>query len=229
MRHSKWQGNWKRSHAQFISRKNKQVYHFQKKRNAHGWLCKHCRRFCTERWLGETFLVALGSWTCVSIVLNQTLNQPNYIPTSVLLCNCGGVAVAAAPYIRIWKRAVLFLQFMNGEQDSSVVKCQISDQKVLGLSPGRSGGRIFYFMVNFLRSLLFWGLFHPCVTVVAGKRFGSFCQKCRGQVTAKHMHPNYVTSNKTVNWCMVVWCTQNMHWKGSSFSSASHVITKQRC
>ena len=142
MRHSKWQGNWKRSHAQFISRKP-QVYHFHKKRNAHGWLCKHCKRVCTEGWLRETFLVALGSLTCVSIILNQTLNQRNYIPTSILLCNCGGVAVAAASYIRIWKRAVLFLPFLNGEQHSSVVKCQTCDQKVLGLSPGRTGGENF--------------------------------------------------------------------------------------
>ena len=30
--------------------------------------------------------------------------------------------------------------------------------------------------------------FHPCVTTVARKRSRSFCQKCRWQVTAKHIH-----------------------------------------
>ena len=29
----------------------------------------------------------------------------------------------------------------------------------------------------------------PCVTRVACKRSWSFCQKCRGQITPKHMHP----------------------------------------
>ena len=31
--------------------------------------------------------------------------------------------------------------------------------------------------------------FHPRVTAVAGKRLQSFCQKCRWQVTPKHIHP----------------------------------------
>ena len=61
-----------------------------------------------------------------------------------------------------------------------------SDCKVAGSNPCRSGGRIFFSRVNFLCWLLFWYLFLPRVTAVAGKISQSFCQKCRWQVTAKH-------------------------------------------
>ena len=158
MWHSKWQGNWKRSHVQFISRKKNRCT-TSIKRGTHTGGCANTVRESALKDDWERFsFTAFGSWTCVCIVLNRTLNQLNYIPTSVLLCLRGGVAVTVAPY-RILRTAVLFLQFMNGERDSSVVKCQTCDQKVLGLSPGRSGGRIFY----------------------------SFCQKCTLQVTAKHI------------------------------------------
>ena len=61
------------------------------------------------------------------------------------------------------------------------------DRKVVGSSPGRSGGRIFFSRVNFLCWLLFLYPFPPpCVTAVADKRSRSFCQKCRWQVTPKH-------------------------------------------
>ena len=45
------------------------------------------------------------------------------------------------------------------------------DRKVPGLSPRRSGGRIFFSVVNFLWLLLFWYTFYPCVTAVARKRW----------------------------------------------------------
>ena len=32
------------------------------------------------------------------------------------------------------------------------------------------------------------------------------------------MHPTYVASNNTVNWCLVAWCTQNVCRDGSSFT-----------
>ena len=95
---------------------------------------------------------------------------------------------------------------------------QTCDWKVPGLSPGRSSGRIFFSIVNFLcwsqhrkltmekkilpllqhrkltmekkilPLLLFRYPFHPHVTAVARKRSRSFCQKCRWQVTAKHTY-----------------------------------------
>ena len=62
------------------------------------------------------------------------------------------------------------------------------DWKVAGSNPCRSGGRIFFSMVNFLCWLLFRYPFHSRVTAVARKRSRSFCQKCRWQVTAKHAY-----------------------------------------
>ena len=62
------------------------------------------------------------------------------------------------------------------------------DRKVAGSNPRRSGGRIFFFRVNFLCWLLFRYPFHPRVTAVARKRSRSFCQKCRWPVTAKHAY-----------------------------------------
>ena len=63
---------------------------------------------------------------------------------------------------------------------------QTSDWKVEGSNPSRSGGRIFFFMVNFLCWILFRYPFHHRVTAVARKRSRSFCQKCRWPVTTKH-------------------------------------------
>ena len=62
------------------------------------------------------------------------------------------------------------------------------DRKVPGSSSGRSGGKIFFSRVNFLCWLLFRYLFHPRVTAVACKRSRSFLQKCRWQVTPKHIY-----------------------------------------
>ena len=73
---------------------------------------------------------------------------------------------------------------MSGNS-SVVIKHWIHDQKVPGLSPSRSSRRIFFSWVNFLCWLLFWYPFHPHFTAVARKRFRSFHQKCRCQVTAK--------------------------------------------
>ena len=39
--------------------------------------------------------------------------------------------------------------------------------------------------------------FHPCVTAVARKRPQSFCQKCRWQVTRKHV---YTLDSTTSEW-----------------------------
>ena len=94
------------------------------------------------------------------------------------------------------------------------------DWKVVGSNPCKSGGRIFFSRVNFLCWLLFQYPFHPRVTAVAHKRSQSFCQKCRWQVTAEHPYTllcGFEWSD-TVNWCMVEWCTQNLHRDSSSFT-----------
>ena len=91
------------------------------------------------------------------------------------------------------------------------------DWKVVGSNPCWSGRIIFFSRVDFLCWLLFQYLFHPRVTTVARKRFQSFCQKCRWQVTAKtRIHLTYVALHE-VTWCMVVWCTQNLHRDSCSF------------
>ena len=64
---------------------------------------------------------------------------------------------------------------------------RIRDWKVAGSSPCRSERRIFFSRVNFLCWLLVWYLFHPRVTAVTRNRPLSFSQKCRWQVTAKHV------------------------------------------
>ena len=65
---------------------------------------------------------------------------------------------------------------------------RIRDWKVVGSNPCWSGGRIFFYRVDFLCWLLFRYPFHPRVTTIARKRSRSFCQKCRWQVTAKHAY-----------------------------------------
>ena len=62
------------------------------------------------------------------------------------------------------------------------------DWKVSGSNPCTSGGRMFFSRVNFLCWLLFRYPFNPLVTAVARKRYRSFCQKCRWQVSAKHTY-----------------------------------------
>ena len=62
------------------------------------------------------------------------------------------------------------------------------DRKVAGSNPCWSGGRIFFSRVSFMCWLLFRYPFHPHGTEVARKRSRSFCQKCRWQVTSKHVY-----------------------------------------
>ena len=96
----------------------------------------------------------------------------------------------------------------GGGEGSWMVKApQTCDQKVRGSSPGRSSRNIFFSRVNFLCWLLFQCLFHPRVTVVARKRFWSFCQKCRWQVMAIHAYT--LCMWRCMMWCMVLWCAQN--------------------
>ena len=93
---------------------------------------------------------------------------------------------------------------------------QTLDTKVLGASPCRNSGIIFFSRVNFLCWLLFRYLFCPHVTAVAHKRSRSSCQKCRWQVTAKHACTWRM-------WLCMKWHgawlygVHKTHWDGSSF------------
>ena len=103
----------------------------------------------------------------------------------------------------------------------SVVKRQTRDRKVAGSSPSRSGGRIFLSRVNFLCWLLFRYPYHPRVTTVAHKRSRSFCQMGKGDRLQLNTHAPYICGvewSDIVNWCMVVWYTQNVRRDASSFT-----------
>ena len=60
-------------------------------------------------------------------------------------------------------------------------------EKVTSSNPDRSDGRIFFFRVNCVLALIRYP-FHLPVIAVARKRPKSFCQKCRWQVTPKHVY-----------------------------------------
>ena len=111
--------------------------------------------------------------------------------------------------VPIWKREAGIVQWLEH---------QTHDRKVLGSSPRRSSRRNFFSRVNFLYWLLFWYLFHPCVTAAAPKRSWSFCQKCRLQLNTRAPYLCGFECSDTVNWCMAEWCTQNLHWDGSTFT-----------
>ena len=77
-------------------------------------------------------------------------------------------------------------------RDSLLGQHQTRDRKVVNSSPGRSSGRIFFSIVNFLCWLLF-GVCSTCVAAVACKRPPSFCQKRRWQLTTKHAYTHNPT------------------------------------
>ena len=95
--------------------------------------------------------------------------------------------------------------FPMGSWGSSVVKCQSRDWKVMGSSPHKSGGRIFFSWANFLCWLLFWYSFQPSVNAVACKRSQSFCKKYRWQVTAGSACTLY-------RWLQMKWCYKPVHF-----------------
>ena len=105
---------------------------------------------------------------------------------------------ASTPYTHHFQN----IQQKRGAGTAQWLERWTHDQKLTGLNPCRSGGRIFFSRVNFpcglsFQYLLPWynrngwlgvkhQLTYPHVTAVAHKRSWSFCQKCRWQVTAKH-------------------------------------------
>ena len=93
------------------------------------------------------------------------------------------------------------------------------DRKVSGSNPGRSGGRILFSMVNFLCWLLFRYLLpQSYATTVARKRFRSFCQRCRWQVTAKHECTPRMWLRIKRHCKLVHGCVRNMRRDSSSFT-----------
>ena len=97
------------------------------------------------------------------------------------------------------------------------LECWAHDWKVTGLSPCRSGRRIFFSRVNFLCQFLFWyDLLHPCVTAVAWKRSQSFCQKCSGRLQLDMQTPS-VYMWLCTKWRGVCMAVHKTRWDGSSF------------
>ena len=94
-------------------------------------------------------------------------------------------------------------------------------ENVAGSSPCRSGERIFFSRVNILRRKLFRYQFHPRVTAVAHKRSRSFRLKRACGRLQLNTHTPYIRvfeRSDTVDWCIVVWCTENVRRDGSSFT-----------
>ena len=89
-----------------------------------------------------------------------------------------------------------------------MVEQRTRDQKVSGSSPGKMHRENFLLQGQLSVLTIISVLIHRRVTALARKRSLSFCQKCRFHLNT-HM---YVTSNSdTVNWCLVVLCTYNLH------------------
>jgi len=110
---------------------------------------------------------------------------------------------------------------------SSATESQTCDWKVTGSSPGRNSRRMVFSGINCLCWFWFQCLFHPHVTTVAWKRSRSFCQKHRLHLNTHAPYARGLEWSNTVNQCMVVWCTQNMHHGGRISLGTSHVTTKQ--
>ena len=76
------------------------------------------------------------------------------------------------------------------------------DRKVASSNPGRRGGRIFFFRVNSVLTLIRCP-FHPGVTAVARKRPRSLCQKCRWHVSSSNAYTLYPTKSEWADYAAV--------------------------
>ena len=149
----------------------------------------------------------------------------------VCVCGGGGDTGGVGGW---WSRACSVLNTIfwgiigvsgQGSQGTGIaqwLECWTRDRKVPGSSPRMSGRRIFFSRVNFLCWLISASI-PPDVTTVACQKSQSFHQKCRWQVTAKLTHAPWpylcdFDWSDTVNWCMVEWCTQNLHQDSSNFT-----------
>ena len=182
-------------------------------------LSAFCRGNETGKFLGSLKIQHCRCMTIASLCQHYLESCGLYMAISSQAVACGSstafkewclvffLIVASAVDCPTWSTTPPRSTSMRGSGDSSVVSSWL---KGFGFEPCRSGGRIFFSRVNFLRWLLFRHPFHPRVTAVAHKRSQPFCQKCRWQITATEtrMHLTYVALHE-VTWCMVVWCTQN--------------------
>ena len=91
--------------------------------------------------------------------------------------------------------------------DSLLVEYWSRDRKVASPNPDRSGGRIFFFGVNFVCWLLFGVRYTPRVTAAARKRPRSLCQKCRWQITLQHVYTLDPAKSKYADYAAtsIVW------------------------
>ena len=144
------------------------------------------------------------------------------------------------PWTRVNSLKLVYLNTHNcshwsGSRDSSVIRVSDSWSK----SPSRSSGKIFFSMVSFLCRLLFQYPFHPGVTAVVHKRSRSFCLiltdipdwYCAGgrlQLNTRTPCLCGFEWSDTVTWCMVEWCTENLHQNGSISRGTSHATPKER-
>ena len=141
---------------------------------------------CATTWYNKTE----QTWQIKLLVTIKCLfKQKSVNSTMCILCNyLAGMLVVTALFMLIertfenwhtqyqiclWRKNCLYITGAGIAQWSA---CQSLDWKVMGSSPGRSGGRIFFFRVNFLCWLLFWYPFNPCVTTAAHNRSQSFYQ-----------------------------------------------------
>ena len=88
--------------------------------------------------------------------------------------------------------------------------CLARDQKVAGLNPGRNGRRGCFLF--FLRGQISIG------------RMGA---SDKLQLDTKAPYVGGFEHSETVNLCIAIWCTHNVHRDGSSFTW--HQPTKERC
>ena len=113
--------------------------------------------------------------------------------------------------------------FSAGARIAQWLERQTRDRTVPGSSPRRRGGRIFFSMasrVNFLCWLLFRYPFHPMLPQKHVKNPGHSAKSAGGRLQL-NTHAPYLCGfewRDTVNWCMIEWCTQNLHRDGSSFT-----------
>ena len=87
-------------------------------------------------------------------------------------------------FVKCMEYCFIHVRWVNG--DGPAIKRRTRDRKVVGSSPGRTGGRIFFSRFNILCWFLFRYPFHPRVTKEARERSRSFWYKCNGQGTAKN-------------------------------------------
>ena len=117
-----------------------------------GYICT-CTVFTMRPFTLQPRLVLCSSWFKLGMVCWSTTWTRLKLEVwhQRIAPNASSVAMLAGVGIAPWQSTRLMINL----------------QSVMGLSPSRSCGRIFFSIVNFLCSLLFWYLFHPCVTPVA--------------------------------------------------------------